>query len=170
MKKSRDTTRAVGADYRQFVTGLKSRIVSARLSAARHVNRELVALYWDIGRCIVEKQQALGWGESVVEMVAAELRATFPDMTGFSARNVWDMKRLYEAYSVSDFLSQLVKDASRDRKSQILRQPVAELGHGAKRRQPAAKMGKGANWPQLVAKTDDTDPAPILQQIVAEIP
>ncbi|MEZ5386343.1 MAG: PDDEXK nuclease domain-containing protein [Prosthecobacter sp.] len=170
MKKSRDTTLAVSADYRQFVTDLKSRIASARLSAARHVNRELVTLYWDIGRGIVEKQQALGWGESVVEMVAAELRAAFPDMTGFSARSVWEMKRLYEAYSTPDFLSQVVRELSNPTLRPILQQPVAELGDGAKRRQAAAKMGKGKERPQPVAKTDDTDPAPILQQLVAEIP
>ncbi len=98
-------------DYRQFVTDLKSRIANARLSAARHVNRELVTLYWDIGRGIVGKQQALGWGESVVEMVAAELRAAFPDMTGFSARNLRDMKRFYLAYSDPE----------------IWRQPVAKM-------------------------------------------
>ena len=104
MKKSRDTTLALTTDYKHFVTDLKSRIASARLSAARQVNRELVTLYWDIGRGIVEKQKELNWGESVVKMVAAELRDAFHDMSGFSPRNVWDMKRLYEAYTSPDFL------------------------------------------------------------------
>lgn len=105
MKKSRDSTLKLSTDYRQFVTDLKSRIATARLSAAQHVNREQGSLYWDIGEGIVEKQKTLGWGESVVEMVAADLRDAFPDMSGFSSRNVWDMKRLYEAYSSPDFLS-----------------------------------------------------------------
>lgn len=60
MKQSRDTHLTLSTDFRQFVTDLKSRIASARLSAARRVNSELVTLYWDIGRGIVEKQQALG--------------------------------------------------------------------------------------------------------------
>lgn len=108
MKKSRDTTLALTTDYRQFVTDLKSRIASARLSAARHVNRELVTLYWDIGHGIVEKQNELNWGESVVEMVAAELRTAFPDMSGFSPRNLRDMKRFYLAYSDPEFWRQAV--------------------------------------------------------------
>jgi hypothetical protein len=108
MKKSRDTNLTLSTDYRQFVTDLKSRIASARLSAARRVNSELVTLYWDIGRGIVEKQQALGWGESVVEMVATELRAAFPDMSGFSPRNLRDMKRFYLAYSDAEFWRQPV--------------------------------------------------------------
>jgi predicted nuclease of restriction endonuclease-like (RecB) superfamily len=157
MKKSRDTTLALSTDYRQFVIDLKSRIGNARLSAARRVNHELVTLYWDIGRGIVEKQQALGWGESIVEMVAAELRTAFPDMTGFSARNVWDMKRLYEAYSVPDFLSQVLKELSKPISRPILRQAVAELGNREKRR-------------QAVAKLEQPDALQFLQQLVAQIP
>ncbi len=157
MKKSRDTTLALTTDYKQFVTDLKSRIASARLSAARQVNRELVTLYWDIGRGIVEKQKELNWGESVVEMVAAELRGAFPDMSGFSPRNVWDMKRLYEAYTSPDFLSQVVRETSRKSQRPILRQLVAELS------QPS-------NLPQAVAKLEPTEEIVILRQLVAEIP
>ena len=158
MKKSRDSNLTLSTDYRQFVTDLKSRIASARLSAARRVNSELVMLYWDIGRGIVEKQQALGWGESVVEMVATELRAAFPDMSGFSARNVWDMKRLYEAYSAPDFLSQLVREMAKPASRLLLPQAVAEV------------QGASTIRRQTVAKIEKADPAKVLQQLVAEIP
>jgi hypothetical protein len=57
----------VNPDYATFVADLKARIQSARISAARAVNRDLILLYWDIGRGIVEKQAAHGWGESVIE-------------------------------------------------------------------------------------------------------
>ncbi len=170
MKKSRDTTLALTTDYKHFVTDLKSRIASARLSAARQVNRELVTLYWDIGCGIVEKQKELNWGESVVEMVAAELRAAFPDMSGFSARSVWEMKRLYEAYSAPDFLSQVVREFSSRTFRPILQQPVAEIGQGAKRRQSVAKLRAGEILPQPVAEAGTTDAIPFLQQLVAEIP
>jgi hypothetical protein len=70
-------------DYRRFIEDLKSRVSAARVSAARHVNRDLILLYWDIGRGIVEKQQILGWGESVVEIVAADLRRAFPGARRF---------------------------------------------------------------------------------------
>src|SRR5215210_5905229 len=98
MKMPADTILAISADYRQFVEELKARVATARLSAARRINHEMIFLYWDIGRGIVEKQKALGWGESVVEMVAADLRLAFPSISGFSPRNVWDMKRFYLAY------------------------------------------------------------------------
>lgn len=157
MKKSRDTTLALTTDYKRFVTDLKSRIASARLSAARRVNSELVTLYWDIGRGIVEKQKELNWGESVVEMVAADLRAAFPDMKGFSARNIWDMKRLYEAYTTPDFLSQVVRALAKPTSRPILPQAVAELGPGEK-------------WRQAVANLKPTEAVQILPQLVAEIP
>ncbi len=158
MKKSRDTNLTLSTDYRQFVTDLKSRIASARLSAARRVNSELVTLYWDIGRGIVEKQQALGWGESVVEMVATELRAAFTDMSGFSPRNLRDMKRFYLAYSDAEFWRQPVaRFNANSPKTEIWRQAVAKLGSDEKR-------------PQPVAKWDPPDALQFLQQLVAEIP
>ncbi len=116
--------------YEAFIGELKNRISLARLSAGRAVNRELVLLYWDIGRGIVEKQRALGWGESVVEIVAADLRMEFPRITGFSARNVWDMRRLYEAYTAPEFLSQAAREVGQDKTGQDLRQLVAEIPWG----------------------------------------
>jgi predicted nuclease of restriction endonuclease-like (RecB) superfamily len=126
MKKSRDTTLALTSDYKQFVTDLKSRIASARLSAGRHVNRELVLLYWDIGQGIVERQKTLGWGESVVELVAADLKHAFPDMQGFSPQNVWRMRQLFLDHSSDEFLSQAVRELPKSNKHQFLRQPVAD--------------------------------------------
>ncbi len=101
----------------------KTRIHSARLNAGRAVNRELVLLYWDLGRSIVEKQTVHGWGESVVERLAADLRAEFPDMRGFSADNVWRMRQFYSACVEKDFLSRV--DAML-RQRTFLEQPVPE--------------------------------------------
>jgi len=117
-------------DYRQFIEDLKARIVSARLSVARAINRDLILLYWDIGRAIVEKQAAHGWGDSVVEVVAADLRTAFPDSISFSADNVWRMRQFYLAYASSAFLGQVVPEAertvARGKRSAILEQPVPE--------------------------------------------
>jgi len=60
-------------DYPAFLAALKERILHARTSAARAVNRELVSLYWDIGQSIVEKQRVLGWGESVIDRLSSDL-------------------------------------------------------------------------------------------------
>jgi predicted nuclease of restriction endonuclease-like (RecB) superfamily len=97
-------------DYPAFLTALKDRILRARVSAARAVNRDLVLLYWDIGRGIVEKQQTAGWGDAVVERLAADLRAEFPDMRGFSLQNLWRMKQLYLAHSAPELLAQAVRE------------------------------------------------------------
>ena len=98
------------ADYAAWLGGLKSRIRSARLSAARAVNRELILLYWDIGRGIMEKQEDLGWGKSVVEQLSLDLRSEFPGMKGFSANNLWLMRQFYSEYSSPAFLEQLVQE------------------------------------------------------------
>lgn len=118
-------------DYRLFLTALKSRILHARTTAVRTINCELVLLYWDIGHGIVEKQQSVGWGESVVDRLAADLKAAFPGMSGFSARNLRDMKRMWLAYSDPEFWRQAVAIfACRTGRDSIWRQAVAKLETG----------------------------------------
>jgi hypothetical protein len=127
MQKS-NSSLAADPGYVRFVAELKARVEAARISAARRINAELVLLYWDIGRGIVDKQKALGWGESVVEEVSADLRREFPGMTGFSARNIWDMKRLYLACSEPQFLQQVVAELKRSPPlTRFLPQTVAEI-------------------------------------------
>ena len=77
------TTAQAYPDYPAFLSVLKDLILHARITAARAVNHELVLLYWEIGRGIVEKQQTAGWGDAVVERLAADLRAGSPDIRGF---------------------------------------------------------------------------------------
>jgi predicted nuclease of restriction endonuclease-like (RecB) superfamily len=124
------TTALSHPDYPAFLAALKERILRARISAARAVNSELVLLYWDIGRGIVEKQQIAGWGDAVVERLAADLRAEFPDMNGFSPRNIWDMRRFYATYTDTSFLAQAAREMVCKQESPILRQAVAELKSG----------------------------------------
>jgi predicted nuclease of restriction endonuclease-like (RecB) superfamily len=85
--------------YAEFLDGLKTRIRTAQVRAALAVNRELIALYWEIGRAVVERQQAEGWGRSVIERLAKDLQAAFPGVGGFSPSNVWRMRGFYLAYS-----------------------------------------------------------------------
>jgi predicted nuclease of restriction endonuclease-like (RecB) superfamily len=115
----------ISPDYVAFVADLKSRIASARLNAARSVNRELILLYWDIGQAIVEKQRAAKWGDSVVAQLAADLRREFPEIRGFSLQNVWRMRQLYEIFSSPEFLSQAVREIPQ--LNQILEQAVPEI-------------------------------------------
>jgi predicted nuclease of restriction endonuclease-like (RecB) superfamily len=156
MKKSQGVSIA-SPEYRQFIEDLKARVLSARLSAARAVNRDLIMLYWDIGRGIVEKQQVLGWGDAVVEMVAADLRRAFPQITGFSPRNVWDMRRLYATYTAPEFLSQAVREIDHGAGGKLLRQAVAVVGGNKKQLQTAAEL-------------TESRVIEFLRQLVAEIP
>lgn len=85
-------------DYRQVLEALKERITRSRYEALKAVNRELILLYRDIGRIIVEKQEQLGWGDGVVEQLGRDLQTEFPGVRGFSRRNVFYMRRFYLAY------------------------------------------------------------------------
>lgn len=119
------TTAPSHPDYPAFLAALKARILHARISAARAVNHELVLLYWDIGRGILEKQQTAGWGDAVVERLAADLRAAFPVMRGFSVANLWRMKQFYLAHTSPEFLAQVVREL-RKLRGQFLAQAVPE--------------------------------------------
>jgi predicted nuclease of restriction endonuclease-like (RecB) superfamily len=85
-------------DYREVIERLKERIAEARLAVLKAVNRELIGLYWEIGRTIVEKQEELGWGENIVEQIARDLQAELPGVRGFSRRNLINMRRYYLTY------------------------------------------------------------------------
>ena len=74
--------------YPAFLSGLKVRIREARVRAALSVNRELILLYWEIGRDILQRQQEEGWGAKVIERLSTDLRKEFPDVKGFSPRNL----------------------------------------------------------------------------------
>jgi predicted nuclease of restriction endonuclease-like (RecB) superfamily len=112
-------------DYATWLASLKARIQSARISAARAANRELILLYWDLGRGIVEKQQTLGWGKSVVERLSADLQVEFPGVRGFSANNLWLMRQFYTEYSASEVLVAAPPEAGLLEASD-LEQPVQE--------------------------------------------
>jgi predicted nuclease of restriction endonuclease-like (RecB) superfamily len=100
------------AGYAGFLTDIKVRIRSAQYQALRAANRELVALYWDLGKAIHEKQQTEGWGKAVVETLAADLRLEFPGQSGFSATNLWYMRQFYAEISASPNLQPLVGEIS----------------------------------------------------------
>ena len=94
--------------YDAFLQELKERIRGAQVRAALSVNRELVLLYWGIGRDILSRQQSEGWGAKVVDRLAHDLLKAFPGMTGFGARNRKYMRALAEAYPDQQFVQQVV--------------------------------------------------------------
>jgi predicted nuclease of restriction endonuclease-like (RecB) superfamily len=98
--------------YIRILSDIKKRIRSAQSEALRAVNRELIALYWDIGRIIVERQNKTAWGKAVVESLAGDLQKEFPGIAGFSARNIWNMRNFYVSYSLLPKLQPLAAEIS----------------------------------------------------------
>src|SRR3989338_6900763 len=93
--------------YKSLLVDIKQRIRSAQYEALKAVNKELIALYWDIGKMIVEKQKGATWGKSVVEKLSKDLHYEFPGISGFSASNLWRMYNFYRFYSKNKKLAQL---------------------------------------------------------------
>jgi predicted nuclease of restriction endonuclease-like (RecB) superfamily len=94
--------------YEDFLRDLKQRIRTAQVRAALAVNRELILLYWNIGREILERQDRAGWGAKVIERLAADLHREFPDMKGFSRTNLLYMRAFAEAWPEEPFVQQVV--------------------------------------------------------------
>ena len=86
------------SDYAKFITRLKEKIRSSQLKATVSVNREMLMLYWEIGKDIAEKQHKASWGTKVLEKVANDLQNEFPGIEGFSRANLFRMKAFYLAY------------------------------------------------------------------------
>ena len=90
--------------YADWLADLKGRIHSAQQRAALAVNRGLVGLYWQIGRDILVRQAEQGWGAKVIERLAHDLRTAFPEMKGFSPRNLKYMRAFAEAWPDAEFV------------------------------------------------------------------
>ena len=101
-----------GGEYQNFRDDILRRIRSAQYEAMRAINKEMISLYWEIGRQITERQKALGWGKSVVENLSKDIQKEFPGIQGFSARNMWDMARFYSEYQPNEILRPMVAEIS----------------------------------------------------------
>jgi predicted nuclease of restriction endonuclease-like (RecB) superfamily len=101
-------TELIPAGYALWLETLKSRVQEARQLAAGSVNREMTALYWQIGTEIVERQTKHKWGTRVIEHLAHDLSTAFPDMKGFSTRNLIYMRAFAEAWPNVTILQQVV--------------------------------------------------------------
>ncbi|BBO82421.1 hypothetical protein DSCO28_29870 [Desulfosarcina ovata subsp. sediminis] len=100
------------SDYVKTLEAIKHRVRQAQYEALKSVNRELITLYYDIGRMIADQQKAEGWGKAVVETLARDLQNEFPGMIGFSPQNLWYMRQFYLAYPKGSKLQPLVGEIS----------------------------------------------------------
>ena len=95
-------------NYDNFLRSLKERIRTAQVRAALAVNKELVLLYWQIGKEILERQSQEGWGAKVISRLAKDLKTEFPEMKGFSSRNINYMRAFADTYPDEQIVQQLV--------------------------------------------------------------
>ena len=96
--------------YSELLADIKQRIRSAQYEALKAVNKELIALYWDIGRMIQERQKGHTWGKAVVTQLAKDLQKEFPGIGGFSSSNLWRARLFYETYADNPKLAPLVRE------------------------------------------------------------
>jgi predicted nuclease of restriction endonuclease-like (RecB) superfamily len=97
-------------EYINFLAEVKQRIKSSQYEALKAVNKQLINLYWEIGALIVSRQDAEGWGKSIVNQLAKDLQTEFPGISGFSSRNIWRMREFYVTYIENEKLTPMVAE------------------------------------------------------------
>jgi predicted nuclease of restriction endonuclease-like (RecB) superfamily len=95
---------ALPANYRATLAEIKQRVSAQRLRVVTAANAAMVELYWDIGRTILDRQQHAGWGARIIDRLSADLRAAYPDMQGFSPRNLKYMRAFAAAWPDREFV------------------------------------------------------------------
>jgi len=131
--------------YGELLGEIKTRIRSAQYEALRAVNKELIDLYWNIGKLIGERQEGYTWGQSVAERLAADVRQEFPGIQGFSARNIWYMRNFHLAYRDSQKLQRLVAEIGWSHNLTILEKCKDDL-----EREFYIRMTKAQGWTKNV--------------------
>lgn len=95
-------------NYLQFIEDIKNEIKRQRVSVVLNANSSMICLYWNIGKAILEKQEKEGWGAKVIDRIAKDLKDAFPDMSGFSPRNIKYMRKFAECWPDFEFVQQVV--------------------------------------------------------------
>lgn len=144
---------SVFAGYADLLAEVKSRIYAAQNRAMLSANSEMIALYWDVGRMIDERQKREKWGAAVIPRLARDIRNEFSEVKGFSERNIGRMIAFYRTYP---------------NLSIILPQAVAKLPLAEKSLKAQSKTSE--TLPQPVAKSEITRATLVLQQLVGQLP
>jgi len=98
---------AVNTSYNEILENIKETVKQSQFRAMVVVNRELIALYWQIGKTILTKQSEQGWGSKIIDNLSKDLSTEFPDMKGFSSRNLKYMRKFAETYPDFEFVQQV---------------------------------------------------------------
>jgi len=95
-------------NYKHFLSGIKERLQAAQIRAALAANNELIQFYWELGNDLIEKQKSHQWGSGFLEQFSHDMRQAFPEMQGFSKRNLEHMRRFATLYPKIEFAKQSV--------------------------------------------------------------
>lgn len=95
-------------NYLQFIEEIKNEIRRQRVSVVLNANSSMICLYWNIGKAILEKQEKEGWGAKVIDQMAKDLKDAFPDMSGFSPRNIKYMRKFAECWPNYEIVQRVV--------------------------------------------------------------
>ncbi|GAB6888700.1 hypothetical protein JCM13304A_21990 [Desulfothermus okinawensis JCM 13304] len=111
-------------DYKNFITQIKNKIHSAQIKAAISVNKQMLKLYWFLGSEIVKKQKIANWGDGLLKQISADLKREFPEIKGFSYRNIKYMKQWYSFWQQEVTKGQQVV-------AQLKNHPIFQIPWGA---------------------------------------
>lgn len=100
----------INNDYKNWLVELKLKIKQSQIKAALSVNSELIMLYWDLGKQIVEKQLNTAWGSGFIDQLSKDLKVEFPEMSGFSKSNLKYCKQFYQFWQSILISQQVVGD------------------------------------------------------------
>jgi predicted nuclease of restriction endonuclease-like (RecB) superfamily len=106
--KVQDDALRLNQDYKHFLTDIKTRLQTAQIRAALAANSELIQFYWGLGTELIEKQKSHQWGTGFLEQFSHDMREAFPEMQGFSVRNLQRMKQFATLYSNISITTQAV--------------------------------------------------------------
>ena len=142
-------------DYARWIAELKYRYRSAQVKAAVRVNGEKLLFNWELGRDLVQKKAEERWGSGVVEQVSLDLRKEFPDSDGFSAANLWRMKKWYLFYcEAGDKLYRVGEDLNRTKLARTVRElQIVDKQEDIKLARPVRELGKDKKLQRPIAET-----------------
>ncbi len=135
----------ISKDYKTFLLEIRDKIRSSQYQALKSVNKELIRLYWEIGKSIAEKQSKYNWGKNIVQNLSQDLQKEFPGIQGFSDRNLWRMRNFYLKYSENEKLPPLVAEIGWSHNLVILEKCKDDL-----EREFYIKMTKKYGWTKNV--------------------
>jgi predicted nuclease of restriction endonuclease-like (RecB) superfamily len=171
------TNNIISKDYTAFLEDLKNRVTSSRYKAALSVNKELILLYHHLGSEILSSQEKHGWGAKIIDQLSRDIQSAFPEMKGFSTRNLKYMRKFAEEYPDSEFVQEVLAqltwyhnmtllDKVPDKQNRLFYVKHA-IEHGWSRNIMVMQIESGLHKRQGQAVTNFRDKLPSLQSDLA---